>query len=120
MNYLKLRTLVTMNVNGSQQVQKNSVSFAIPPSTYFTVSPDVNSKPQVRVEKIAGELVYPGEKTYSILHEQELYVATELPIEYWTGFTYKYRVASSCSCKGYRYFSFDLLQILSEDEFINK
>lgn len=119
MNYLKLTVKVTNSTSNGQSIQSTPAAFAMPTLNYFNMANANNiEKPLVTVDMLAGSKIQIGEKSYNFYNGQEVHIATDIPIECWTGFTIRFKIAS-CSCKGYRYFSFDLLSVLTEEEFNN-
>lgn len=116
MFYLKLKCKVSFKKNGKHVLQKNDVAFALPINAYLTGTPDNIKKPVVMINKTVGSAMQ-GD-IYQVHDEKVIYVKTEIDIDNWTGRTYRYKVAS-CSCKGHRYYSFDTLEILTEEEYNN-
>lgn len=117
MNYLKLRVYVT-NVKQRVATQVQPVPFAMPPLDTIKIQPDSNTKPLVQLGFITGQKMAPGERQYLLGNGQEFYAKTSVPPSIWTGYTFRFKVAS-CSCKGHYSFSFNVLEVLTEEEYNN-
>ena len=116
MFFYKFHAHVSQNSKGHQLVVNNKAPFAFPPIRSLGQI-NLQTKPKSQLNYTAGKNVQAGERFYQIANDEEFIVSTDLPVEEWTGRTFQFQVDPGCSCKGFRNFSFDLIEILSADEY---
>jgi len=115
MFYLKLKCKVTFQKGSRHIPQKSDVLFAIPERSFLRTSPDKDTKPLVMVNRIVGQATADEEKLYQVSNDKEILVETP-NMNNWVGYTFRYKV-SSCPCKGHRIYSFDLIEVLTKEEY---
>ena len=119
MNYYKLLPKIkTRNTVSGELDYTSSLKFVFPIlEPYKTRNkhiPDSLSKPHLKLPFGLLKFAESGENIYQIKNNEPVDVITNKDYKDWIGTTFLIRIDNSRACQGYYYISFDLLEILTE------
>lgn len=116
--YYELKATVKRIKNNQEYSQNSTLMFALPPEIYFAgVMPNPANKSMLNLDFVPTKKIHLNEVTVAVSDNSNLKLTTNLDITYYTGYSFRFRARESCSCEGYYFINFELVKVLSEEEY---
>lgn len=118
MFYYKLLASVKRQVSNDLIDQDASIQFALPPVDNFNgLEPSDVQKPIIILPFVSANKVYQDESIINVHNNGIVNVKSNLPIDFYTGFEFRFKSCGTCRYSGYYWFSFTLQAVLTEEEY---
>lgn len=97
--------------------QQATMQFALPPLEYFNNLQSPETRQTMTLPFIAASKIFDGEPILNIYDNAIVTLKSNLDINFYTGFEFRFKACGTCRYSGFFWFKFDLRSILTEEEY---